>query len=118
MRRKFKASYDKEGDVLTIYRNNGDVKESIELSDEIVMDLDKDWKLVSLEVMDAYDFLHSLDKKFTRKMLSEINNAKVEVRNYRNYWYIILIFEEDNKVMLPVVSAAEYKSPLIASVSA
>jgi len=85
MKQKFKASYDEDGDVLTIYKEGSIVKESIEVADDLVIDIDKDKKLVNLELLDAYKFLHTLNEKISRDVLVEMEEAELEVKNYRNY---------------------------------
>jgi len=121
MAEKFKASYDPEGDVLTIYRKELEVKESIEVSEELVLDVDKNMKLVNLELMDAYKFLHTLNEKISKKLLSEVSEVELEIKNYRNYWVITLKFKHDNEMIvekLPAFASSDFKSPLIASASA
>lgn len=121
MKKKYKASYDEDGDVFTVYSENAMVKESIEVTDEIVLDIDKNNRLVSLELMDAYAFLNTLNKSISKKMLEGIKEVELEIKNYRNYWIITLIFKHDDKVIaekLPAFSDANFESPLIASVKA
>lgn len=120
MRQQFRASYDKDGDVLTIYRENAKVKESIEVSEDLIIDVDKDMQLVNLELIDAYKFLHTLNENISKEMLLNIQEVELEAKNYRNYWVITLIFEYQDKVIsekLPAFASMDFKSPLIASVS-
>ena len=119
MKHKFKASYDEEGDVLTIYRDGVKVKESIEVSEDLIIDVDKDMKLVNLELIDAYKFLHNLNEKISKEMLQDIQEIELEVKNYRNYWFITLIFKYQEEVIaekLPAFASMDFKSPLLASV--
>jgi uncharacterized protein YuzE len=121
MKRKFKASYDQEGDVLTIYRTAEKVKESIEVAEDLVIDVDKNMQLINLELIDAYKFLHTLNNKISREMLRGINEAELDVKNYRNYLFITLIFKHNNKIIkekLPAFASSDFKSPLIASAAA
>ena len=99
MKLEFKASYDSEGDILTVYREDSNVKESIEVNEDLIIDVDSKKKLVSMELIDAYKFLHLLNNKISKKMLREINCATLEVKNYRNYVIIILIFEYNNEII-------------------
>ena len=121
MKQKFNASYDADGDVLTIYQKNSKVRESIEVSEELIIDVDKDMKLVNLELMDAYKFLHTSNDKISKKMLEGIDQVELDVRRFRNYWLITLVFKYNNEIIqekLPAFASSDFKSPLIASVSA
>ena len=114
---KFRALYDQEGDVLTIYRE-AKVKESVEVSEEMIIDIDKNKKLVNLELLDAYKFLHTLNEKISKEMLLGINEVELKTKNYRNYWVITLSFKYKNKLIeekLPVFTNADFKSPLLSS---
>ncbi len=121
MKQKFKASYDSEGDVLIIYREDAEVKESIEISEDLIIDVDKNMKIVNLELLDAYKFLHTLNETITKIMLEEVKEIEVEAKNYRNYWVLTLIFKHHHQIIvekLPAFASSEFKSPLLASVSA
>ncbi len=118
MAQKFKASYDLEGDVLTLYRENTQVKESLEVAEDLIIDLDKNQKMISLELLDAYKFLHTLNERITKKMLQEVEEVEVEVKNYRNYLIITLFFKYNNQVIaekLPAFSSTDFTSPLLVS---
>ena len=117
---KFKVSYDQEGDVLTIYRDDVKVNESVEVTEELILDLDQDRRIVNLELLDAYKFLHTLNEEITTEMLSSLKEVELQFKNYRNYWIISLSFEYGNKRIeekLPAFVQADYQSPLVASVS-
>ena len=121
MNKKYKASYDEEGDILTIYTDNKDVKESIEVSENLVLDIDKNKKLINLELIDAYKFLHTLNKDISKEMLKSIKDIVLEAKKYRNYWIITLMFRYKNQIIrekLPAFSSTAFKSPLIASATA
>lgn len=121
MKEKFNASYDQEGDILTIYRSGEKVKESIEVSEDLILDVSKERKLINLELLDAYKFLHTLNEKISKNMLLGIDKAELEVKNYRNYWVITLIFKHNDVIIkekLPAFASSDFESPLIASVSA
>lgn len=121
MKQKFKVSYDSEGDVLIVYREGAEVRESIEVSEDLIIDVDKNMKVVNFELLDAYKFLHTLNETITKRMLEEVQEVEVEVKNYRNYWVITLIFKHNNQIIaekLPAFASSEFKSPLLASVSA
>ncbi len=118
MTEKFSASYDPDGDVLTIYRSAKNVKESIEVSEDLVIDIDKNKQLVNLELIDAFEFLHTVNDKISKDMLEGITEVELDVINYRNYFIVTLIFKHNNEVIkekLPAFANANFKSPLIAS---
>jgi len=118
MAQKFKTSYDLEGDVLTLYKENAQVKESLEVTEDLILDLDRNQKMVNLELLDAYKFLHTLNEKITKKMLQEVEEVEVDVKNYRNYLIITLFFRYNNQIIaekLPAFSSTEFRSPLLAS---
>ena len=94
---KLKASYDKDGDVLVIY-SKGIVKESIEVSEDLIIDVDKEMKLVNLELLDAYKFLYNLNEKISQEMLESLQDVELEVKNYRNYWLITIIFDYKGEI--------------------
>lgn len=121
MKQRFKASYDEEGDVLTIYREGAKVEESIEVSEDLIIDVDKDMKLVNLELIDAYKFLNTLNEKISKDMLINIQEVELDAKNYRNYWVITLMFRYHEELIaekLPAFASMNFKSPLLASASA
>ncbi|MCK5282473.1 MAG: DUF2283 domain-containing protein [Nanoarchaeota archaeon] len=121
MKRKYKASYDGEGDVLTIYDSDKPVKESIEVTDDLIIDIDKNDQLVNLELIDAYKFLNTFNGKISKSILDSISEVELEFKNYRNYWFITLSFKHNNHIIiekLPAFANTDFKSPLIASAAA
>jgi uncharacterized protein YuzE len=48
-----KAIYDPETDTLTFILRKGSVKESDELKDGIIVDYDREGRIVSIEILDA-----------------------------------------------------------------
>jgi|TARA_B100001971_G_C17926843_1_gene400644 uncharacterized protein YuzE len=118
---KFIAKYDSEEDVLSIYTKNAKVKESIEVAETLVIDIDKNRNLVNLELFDAYKFLSLSNKKITKKMLESIGEVKLDFKQIRNYWIIIIFFKYNEELItekLPAFVSNDFKSPLVASVSA
>jgi uncharacterized protein YuzE len=118
MKQKFKASYDSQEDVLILYNDGSKVKESIEVAEDLIIDVDNDMKVVSLELLDAHNFLHTLNEQITIDMLKEIKEVELEAKRYRNYWMITLLFKYKDKQIeekLPAFSGTDFKSPLLAS---
>ena len=62
--KKFKSSYNSEDDVLYIYEPKKKSKESIELEEDLVIDIDKNKNLVALQIFYANEFFKALDKDF------------------------------------------------------
>jgi len=77
MNEKFSASYDREGDVLTIYRPAKKVKKSIEV--DLVIGVDKNKQMVNLELIDAFKFLHTINSKISKDMLVDVNEVELNV---------------------------------------
>lgn len=68
-----KFEYDKEADAAYIYieypiKDSG-VKKTISLNENIILDFDKDGKLIGVEVLDA-------SKVLNKNVLSEMNNQQ------------------------------------------
>ena len=68
-----KIEYDKEVDAAYIYLEatikDGEVKETIELNDNIVLDLDEKGKIIGIEILEASSFL--------RDSILETTQAKI-----------------------------------------
>ena len=82
------------------------------------VDLDKNKQLVNLELLDAYKFLHTLNEKITKDMLIDLQEAELQVKNFRNYVIITLAFQHKNQKIeekLPAFVHTDFKSPLIAA---
>ena len=119
--KKFKVSYDKDGDVLTFYREEAKVEESVEVTEEMIIDLDKEGKIVGVELLEAYQFLHTINEKITQELLSAVQEAELQFKKYRNYWIITLVFEEQDQRIeekLPAFASMDFQSPLVASAAA
>ena len=113
-----KASYDKESDVLTLYNEKAKVDQSIEVSEEMIIDIDSSGHIVNIELLDAYEFLHALNSSITKKILNELTEVEMVFKQFRNYWMISLAFVSSGKRIeekLPVFSRADFQSPLLAS---
>ncbi len=117
--RKFKWSYNPEDDILYIFDPKKKSKESIEVEEDIVIDLDKDNNLVGLEIFYAYDFFKAIDKNFSKSILNEVNEVNIEFGNYRNFIIIKLLIPYNKKVLeekLPPLPMRKYESPILSYV--
>jgi uncharacterized protein YuzE len=110
--------YDKEDDVFTIYNNENKPSETIEFSEFLNIDIDKNSGIVGLEIFYASEFFSALNKIITKSFLESVDDVLVECKNYRNNWFMVLVFNHKGKeirVQLPPLRKSEYTSPLIAS---
>jgi uncharacterized protein YuzE len=111
------VSYDTEEDILRLGSQKG-VRESIEVGEDIIIDIDKHGGVVGIELMDAYAFLSAMNTDISKALLSNINRMEVSERRYKNYVLLTLRCECEGKVFqqqLPLFSAKHYESPLLAS---
>lgn len=116
MSKKFKWSYDQENDVLYVYDHKKMARESIEVEEDIVVDVDKDNNLVGLQIFYAYDLFKAIDKNFSRKILDEAKEVEVEFSNYRNYVIIKLLIPFNKTIReetLPPIPIKKYESPIL-----
>ena len=114
--KEHRFNYDPENDVLYIQNAVKDVEESVEFSEEIVWDLDKDGNVIGVEIFDASEFLNVFNKD--KEFLKNLNEAYVEYKDFRNMRFVILMFESKDKKIsqpLPPLRRSEYVSPLVIS---
>ncbi len=117
MENKFNFNYSAEDDILSIYSNSSP-EESIEFSENLVIDIDKDNRIVGLEIFDAAEFFNSLNEQIDRNFLEKLEEVYLECKEFRNNWYILLLFKANGKEIrqpMPLLRKSEYKSPLIVS---
>jgi uncharacterized protein YuzE len=113
-----KIHYDKEDDIFTIYDSERKPSETIEFSEFLNIDIDANKGIVGLEIFYASEFFSALNEAITKSLLGEINKVSIECKNYRNNWFIILVFDyrgQEIRIQLPPLRKSEYTSPLIAS---
>ena len=114
---KFKTNYDSVEDVFYSHSTKSKTDESIEIEEDIILDLDDHDNLAGVEIMYASKLFSKLNSKITKKALSEARSIGVEVKKYRNLIIITLAFRIGNEIVrekLPAFSTARYESPLIA----
>ncbi len=113
-----KIHYNEEDDIFTIYDSEHKPSETIEFSEFLNIDIDKNKGIVGLEIFYASEFFSALNKVVTKTLLESISKVSIECKNYRNNWFMVLIFENNGKeirIQLPPLRKSEYTSPLIAS---
>ncbi len=113
-----KTHYSEEDDIFTIYDNEHKPSETIEFSEFLNIDIDKNRGVVGLEIFYASEFFSALNKIITKTLLESVDKVSIECNHHRNNWFMVLVFEKNGKeirVQLPPLRKSEYTSPLIAS---
>ncbi len=116
----FNVVYDRENDMLYLHSKNGKAKESVEVVEDIVLDIDKNNNLVGIEFFYASEFFKALDRVINENVLENLKNVKIRINHYRNYIIISLDLEFNGKLIkekLPPLSLREYESPLVSSIA-
>ena len=114
----FKFHYDKEYDVLYISNVNEKVEESVEFSEDIVLDLNSKGKVVGVELFYVSELFNLFNKSIDKEFLMNLSDAGLEYKEFRNVWFVVLLLKSGNKQIsqpLPPLRKSEYTSPLIAS---
>ena len=114
----FKSHYDVEDDVLYIYNADKQVEESIEFSEDIVLDIDENGEVIGLEVFYASEFLQAFNKTIDKDFLESLKEASLEYKNLRNMLFIVAVLKSGTKTIsqpFPPLRKSEYSSPLITS---
>ena len=114
----FKFHYDSENDILYICNAEKKVEESVEFSEDIILDLDKEGKVIGVELFYASELFKPFNKGINREFLMKLEDAGLEYKDFRNMWFVILLLKSDSKQIsqpLPPLRKSEYTSPLIAS---
>lgn len=113
----YKFNYDEENDILVIHSSPRKVKESLEVSENIVVDLDKDERINGIEIFDASEFFSSFNPEINKRVLSELDHARIEYRSFRNQWIVLVVMESKGKHFsqpMPPLRKTEFSSPLLA----
>lgn len=113
----YKFHYDKENDILAVYNSPRKVKESLEVSENIVIDLDKDDRINGIEIMDASEFFGSFNMEINKEFLSMLDSAEIDYRSFQNQWIILVVLKSKGKQFLqpmPPLRKTEFASPLLA----
>ena len=114
---KFKFHYNKEDDILSIYTEIPP-KETIEFSEFLNIDIDKNKRVVGLEIFEASKFFSIRNNQINKSFLENIKEISIEYNEWRNSWFIdIILIDENNKIIrqsMPPLRKSEYASPLIA----
>lgn len=114
---KFDYIYDEGSDVLSIFNPSCKPQESIEFSENIIFDIDKNNKIVALQILDASEFFGSMNNKISSSFLSNLELIDLAEKEFRNSWFIVLNLKsrgfEVIQQPMPLLRKSEYKSPLM-----
>lgn len=113
----FKYLYNEDDDILSIYDDRNKSFEFVELSDFLVLGLNKDGSFNCLEISDASNFLKTINKEIGKEFLKNLSFAKLRQEIFRGAFFLFLILS-DNKgecieQSLPPLFQWEYESPLL-----
>lgn len=114
--KEYRFHYDNVSDVLYIQNTVKKVEESVEFSEDIVLDLDKKGVVIGVEIFYASEFLNLFNKEIDKEFLKDLKEVYIEYRDFRNIWFIVLILESKNKQIsqpLPPLKKSEYVSPFL-----
>lgn len=114
--KEYRFHYDNVSDVLYIQNTVKKVEESVEFSEDIVLDLDKKGVVIGVEIFYASEFLNLFNKEIDKEFLENLKGAYIEYRDFRNIWFIVLMLQSKDKRItqpLPPLRKSEYVSPLI-----
>ena len=112
----FKFNYDREYDVLYISNAEQEVEESIEVSEDIVLDLNKEDNVIGIEIFYASEFFGAFNNQVNKEFLKSLEEARLEYKEFRNQWFIVVILKNKNATIyqpMPPLRRSEYTSPLI-----
>ena len=111
----YKVNYDEEDDVLYIQDSMKEVEESVEVSDDIVLDLDKNGMVVGIEIFYASEFFGAFNKEVDKKFLANLEDVQVQQKEMRNNWFLVVMLKSGKKIVyqpMPPLRKSEYVSPL------
>ncbi len=108
--------YDNVSDVLYIQNTVKKVEESVEFSEDIILDLDKKGVVIGVEIFYASEFLRMFNEEINKEFLENLKDAYIEYRDFRNMWFVVLILQSKDKQIaqpLPPLRKSEYVSPFV-----
>jgi uncharacterized protein YuzE len=115
---KFDFEYDFEDDILSIHSLEHQPSETVEFSEFLNIDANKEGNIVGLELLDASTFFGALNKGLDKNFLNSLTEVHLEEKEHRNTWFIVIILKSGNKTIsqpLPPIRKSEYASPLLVS---
>src|SRR3989344_309715 len=70
----YRFEYDSEDDVLYIQNAIKNVKESVKISEDIIIDIDKEGKVIGIEIFYASEFLSLFNKELDKIFLEYLED--------------------------------------------
>mgnify|MGYP001562415531 FL=1 len=114
----FKFHYDEEYDILAIRNDEQDVEESLEVSEDIVLDLNKEGNVIGIEIFYASEFFGAFNKQVDKEFLDNLKEAEIEYKEFRNQWFVVVVLKTKDLIIhqpMPPLRKSKYISPLIMS---
>lgn len=114
----FDFHYSKGDDDLTIFDYSKPIKETIEFSEILNVDIGKNGEIAGLEIFNAGEFLHALNPDLNKEFLSKLTKVELRQVEFRNTWFLLILLYSDKKLIsqqLPPLNKITYESPLVAS---
>lgn len=115
---KFEFEYSSRSDVLSIYNYSiSKPSETVQFSEYLNIDIDKDNKIIGLEIFDASEFFGTFNEEVDKEFLENLKEVEMEQKEIRNNWFLVIVFKSENKVVkqiMPPLRKSEYVSPLLA----
>ena len=96
-KKNFKVSYDEDSDIIAFYNMGNNVSQSIEISEGVILDIDKEGKILALELFDALEFFSSMNSKITKEFLSNIKSAELRINKFKDNSFISIHFEHNEQ---------------------
>jgi len=116
--KKFVFDYDGKDDVLYIANAGRDVEESIEISEDIVLDLDMEGKIVGVEIFYASELFKLFDGRMDKEFLKNLKEVDLQYKESRDMWLLVIGLQSGHQRIiqpLPFLKKSKYIGPLVTS---
>jgi uncharacterized protein YuzE len=114
---EYNYHYDVENDILAIYLSERSVKESVEISENIVIDLNHNDQVCGIEIFDASEFFSAFNEDINKDLLSKLNFAAINYKSFRNQWILVVKLISNGREFsqpMPPLRKSEFVSPILA----
>lgn len=112
---EYKFHYSAEDDVLSIYNYDNNVKESVQVSEDVVLDFDSNDNVIGVEIFYASEFFRAFNSEIDRNFLKNLSEASLEIKSFRNQFFVLIALQANGKRIvqpMPLLRKEEYVSPL------
>jgi len=114
---KFEFHYSPKHDVLSIYNyEKSRPEETVEFSEYLNIDIDKENRIIGLEIFDATEFFGALNVGVDKEFLQNLEAVDLQQKEFRNNWFLAIILKSGEKIItqpLPLLRKSEYISPFV-----